>query len=819
MASTADGASSLFARVGSVVKGMGARAAGRWLRTVIIAGTVLVLIGVTVGGWAYLASVALTTGEPQIEDAMEALDKGDIDEARSIVSHLLTSGRVPRSEYGGPLFILGAVKVHEAAQQAVPTRRQVEFMIASRYLAEARAYGLPPVREAKGYYFLGQSLIESGQFEEGVLVLNELVGDSRFKDRTITFEAQWLLVEACLLMPHPREEEALRHNDSLIAHKSLSEKERVVAHLQRAECFSRLERFEEARQVLDKIPAGDANAGQIAFMQGKVTLDEIEANLRKLSLADGAEATKEMTRPSNAAIANLDRAGELSPKSTQLASMISYQKGRAFLLQGETDQSLRQFQRTRQYYADSYEGLAASLGEAKSFRLKGEYEDAILAYRRTLEAFAAIPVYRSPVLPVERFREELMVTNNELLEKERFGEALALAEHLTPLFTQAEKLEIRSQAFERWGTHLMRLGAVEDSRDSQLNLRTGRKNLRAAGLAFEQLAEKRFASKDYASDLWRASEDYFQGQCYSRAVQAITKYLQYEPELRNAQALLLLGQSQLAMGKLQECVGAFEECIEFHPLDPATSRARIDCAKAYLNLGNVDRAEALLRENIAGSMLKPMSPEWRDSLFELGMLLQAKEEFEEAIISLEDAVERYPEDPRILMAQYLIGECYRRQAQVLMEETRNSHLGIESQKAQQQAALQLNAALRQFEFVQKKITLQSHDIDSDPLLSAMVRNCYMLQGAVLFDLGRYKDAIEAYSSVSSHYSNDPFVLETFVQIANCWRRLNRPDNARGTLQQAQIVLEKLPADADFSRTTVLSREEWRMLLTNMSRWQ
>ena len=79
-------------------------------------------------------------------------------------------------------------------------------------------------------------------------------------------------------------------------------------------------------------------------------------------------------------------------------------------------------------------------------------------------------------------------------------------------------------------------------------------------------------------------------------------------------------------------------------------------------------------------------------------------------------------------------------------------------------------------------------------MGTMLRNCYMLEGTVLFDLGRYKEAIEAYSNVSSLYPDEPFVLETFVQIANCWRRLDRHDNARGAVQQAQIALDRLPAE-------------------------
>src|SRR5262245_15935711 len=89
-------------------------ATGHWLRGVIVAGTILTLIGVTIGGWAYLASVALRAGELKIDSALEAYDKGNYEEARSLVTRMLTNGRLPRSEYGGPLFVLGAVKTNDA---------------------------------------------------------------------------------------------------------------------------------------------------------------------------------------------------------------------------------------------------------------------------------------------------------------------------------------------------------------------------------------------------------------------------------------------------------------------------------------------------------------------------------------------------------------------------------------------------------------------------------------------------------------------------------------------------------------------------------
>jgi tetratricopeptide (TPR) repeat protein len=130
----------------------------------------------------------------------------------------------------------------------------------------------------------------------------------------------------------------------------------------------------------------------------------------------------------------------------------------------------------------------------------------------------------------------------------------------------------------------------------------------------------------------------------------------------------------------------------------------------------------------------------------------------------------------------------------------------------------LNTALKHFEEVKVSITFKTHDIRSDPLLGTMLRNCYMLEGTVLFDLEKYKEAIEAFSNVASLYPDDPFVLETFVQIANCWRRRGRLDNARGAVQQAQLALDRLPPNVDCTSTTALNRDEWRLLLAEMSKW-
>ncbi|HVT28426.1 MAG TPA: tetratricopeptide repeat protein [Lacipirellulaceae bacterium] len=789
---------------------------GHWLRSVVVAVSLLSLIGVTIGGWAYLASVAIRAGGPNVDAAMKEFDEGRYEEARASVGRMLTDGRLSRSDYGGPLLVLGAIKTKDAESQQTAERRRVEYLIASRYLTEARAYGMPENREDCGEFLLGKSLIESGQPDEGIRVLNELTSHD-IADSALAIEAQQLLFDTCLLMPRPRLEDALRHNDLLLANKKLSDAQRADALLDRAECLSRLGRFEESRKAVASVPVAAGRAALVALVAGRVLLDEVEASLQKLSPPDRPKALGQYAGKLATAIHDLQKASTLDERKKQLADRSSYQLARALQLRGSTEEALKQYARTRQLYGDTYEGLAASLGEADLLCQKGEYDAALVGYRRVLEAYAAIPIYRSHVLPVAQLRDRMMAALADLQKHQQFKSALELIERIPPLFSRAEQLELRGTALEQWGNYLLSK-VPDDTLGPDSNRTAGLERFRAAGVAFEDLAQSQFATKTYTDDLWRGAQDYNRGQCFSRTVRLLNEYLQYEPQLRNAQALLLLGQAHLALGHLPQSIDAFEECIEFHPQDGATFQARIDCAKAYWQQAKTARAEQLLRFNIAGSTLKPASPEWKDSLFELGMLLHDEGKHEEAIATLEDAVERYPDDPQRLLAQYLTGESYRRWAKKQLADSKQATTPSEHDKMLHEAVKRLNIALNRFDEVQRTITLKAHDIHSDPLMGTMLRNCYMLEGSVLFDLGRYKEAIEAYSNVSSLYPEEPFVLETFVQIANCWRRLDKHDNARGAVQQAQIVLDRLPKDADFASTTSLNREEWRMLLANMSKW-
>ena len=94
----------------------------------------------------------------------------------------------------------------------------------------------------------------------------------------------------------------------------------------------------------------------------------------------------------------------------------------------------------------------------------------------------------------------------------------------------------------------------------------------------------------------------------------------------------------------------------------------------------------------------------------------------------------------------------------------------------------------------------------------ILRNCYFARADALYDMQRYEEAIQAYSNATNRYQQEPESLEAYVQIANCHRQRSRPAEARGTLEQAKVILQRIRPDADFQQTTRYNRDEWGKIL-------
>lgn len=782
------------------------------LRAAGVSVGLLALVVATVATWLYLAALTVSSGTPTLEQALAAYDAGEHDEARLQVVRMTEDGDLMPDQYGGPLFVLGAVKAAEAEQQWSPLLRQSQYMIAAKYLQEAKTAGFPAGREHEGSSLLGRALIESGNNQAGLEVLENALQI----EGADTSDLHRTLASAYMLADPPNYQKSLDHLDRALEDVNLTGEERVGALLDRVNALAKLARFNEARATLQAIPDGDITPSQMTIAAGRIDIDELQRQLGKYL---GVET--QPTQLVDAVRTTIDKLRRISPADPSAAEAM-YLAGVAYGLIGDTNHAIRQFERVRKLFTASSAGIAASVMEGDLYReQKRDHMQALTAYRRSLSVLDAPSAYRNQYLPLPELRQRMLAAHADFLSRDDFTAAMTLVEQLETLLGRTRQSELAAVTNSDWGYHLLQQALEGRGNPAKLR-RQGRRRLREAGVGYEQLSKRQFATPEYSDAVWISAECYLHGQSYSSAVRMLNKYLRNEPVQRNAQALLRLGEAHMALGQTSDGIFALEECIELHPQDAAVFRARLDCAKAYCDRGKTREAEQLLLANLHSSGLTPQSEEWRDSLFELGRLLHDEGSFEEAIDRLAEAVERDIESSKARLANYLIAESYRQAAEKPLAELDQAKTANERESSTREVQRYLNKALHHYE--QVRIEIANSSVIS-PLDRAMLRNCYMFRGSALFNLGRversperFKAAIDEFSNVSTLYQNEPFVLETFVQIANCQRRLQEPVKARLNIDQALQLLAQLPADADFLASTNFTRSQWELMLTEMRKW-
>ena len=427
----------------------------------------------------------------------------------------------------------------------------------------------------------------------------------------------WPRATRCCLSPNTNPRcirSDLRFQDS-----ELTPDQQIAALLLKANILARMRRFSEAEQTLASLPPAAQRKPPVQVTHAQILLDGVAAALDRLPLRPDGTLPPELKGQVDQAIALLRELQAPDQQSSEVARRALYLLGRGAELQGDEPQALKLFTRVHQQFGDAPEGLAAKLSEADILRRDGDDRTALVLYRQVLQSGLDPRSYRSNLLPIDEIRNRMLEAVAAFSRDGLFDHVIALLDGFLPLFSRPQQLSCAAKrvvngASVSCGRRPTRVRTANALRHSAL------RHLREAGVAFEQLAALRFATSNYPGDLWDGADCFYLGHSYTNAARLLDVYLKNEPERRNAQALLRLGQVDLALGRVDDCIAALEECIELYDRDNATYQARIDCAKAYWYRGDVAEAERLLRVNLTGSPLDPKSPEWKDSLFALGLL-------------------------------------------------------------------------------------------------------------------------------------------------------------------------------------------------------
>ncbi|MBL9162603.1 MAG: tetratricopeptide repeat protein [Planctomycetaceae bacterium] len=773
------------------------------LRMAVAGLTVLLLLGGSVATFSLAQQWAEEVVERDyVQLALQALDDENYNDAKSLIGQMQQQPASPR-QLSSALFVLGVVKAHDADAEASQSRRRAMHEVASRYLQRALKLELDESRRGQANFLLGRSMVRSGQTQEAIRVLEESLNDPTQPQA----EIHSMLVAAHLDGREPDLKSALRHNDFVLADSALDDGKRQQATIVSAEALMKLGRRSAARELLENLRADGVEEAYRVLTLGRINLEEAE----KLPV-ESNERAELLQRAQK----QLQGVAQLDPTHGRPTRQAALWIAKYFELSGNHEAAASEYDKVAKTYPDTAAGLTAALAAADYHRRNGQLERALVDYKRVLAAIESPENYDDSLLPLEDLRERMRGAYEQCLEQQLFPEALTLVDLFRSVFGEAQTTEMRAKTHQRWGEQRLKQADAERFRTEAMR-QEARTQLREAGRAYEALARLRFATRQFVEDLWNAAECYFIGQSYTQAARLYDEYLHNESRRRNPLALLRLGQSELAARRFDQAIEALSECVEMYPLDPVAYQARLEAARAYEQLDKPKEAEQLLLTNLVEDVLTPTSPEWRDSLFELGNLLYREGRYDEAIKRLDEAVKRYPEGRETLLARYTIGRSYHAAAAEPAKRFAESKTENERQSAKAQMTELLIKAHENYQGVQRALTLGSGDPD-DQLQQTLLRNCYMLQGSALFELRRFDEALKAYGNVITSYQNDPIALESFVQAAACWRRLDQPVKARVTLDQAKLVLKEMPPETDFRTATNFTRQQWEYLLNQMSAW-
>jgi tetratricopeptide (TPR) repeat protein len=828
----------------------------------LLAGACALGVAGVVGLWLLTAGPAYPD-DATLDLAMQALDGGDYEQARQMAEALRDGRLSPNDPLGAPAFLLGAAAAYEA-EDAWPADKEPLYLVAARYLEEARDLGFPPGRQGEGLYLLGRSLYLTGQMAASRLVLRQAL-EANPDERT---EIHRLLAAAYLEDANPKLLEALEHNAICLADHTLPDEARHQGLIQRAEILLRLGKNADCLETLDQIPPEAERHVEAIVLRGRVLLHEARAlNSAADGDADAAadadadaaadgdadagahahdHATKADEPPAVAddrarnvprairpphdahprrdlvrqkyheAIETLRLAQGRDTLAVRASRKAMYLIGLCYLELGDARAALTQFARTRRKYVDTPEATAAGFQIAELSRRLGRDQEALAAYREALSMIDDVRQYSNPWISLDELRARLLQAYEHYRDAERFEICLQLTRLLYPVFSRARSAELTADTYRLWGrSRLDRAGDLPLSRAEPLR-REGRAQLRRAGRTFGRLAEYRVATRHHSDDLWDSAQCYLEGHGFQDAAEALQAYLKSRPGRGHPRALLNLGEALLAVGRIEEAIVALEECVEFHPRDAASFRARLVASRAYQEKGDLDKAQALLEKNLSGEFLTPDSREWRDSLFSLGELLHRTGRHDHAIPRLEEAVARYPDSPQTIEARYLIADSYRRRAQRTGAKLSEDLIESVRLALREQIAESLRAALGQYEQAREALGHREKTTELSREEASLLRNCSFSIAGVLFDLGRYEESIEAYTLTAGRYPNAPEVLEAYVRIARAYHQLDKPELARKTAEQAKVVLQRIGNEADFERTTIYGPDEWLRVLDSLA---
>ncbi|WP_254512045.1 tetratricopeptide repeat protein [Anatilimnocola floriformis] len=761
------------------------------------------------------------------------LDDHEYATAREQATKLRAEKDLDESLQAACLYVLGSIVASEAEESTQPTNRRLLNLIAARYLDQSRQIAFPKGREPQGLLTLGRCFYRAGRFAQAVPILN----DALAKNPDSAIEIEQELTDCYLKTTPPQPKQALVHNARLLQLPNLSPREKDAANLLAANIYFTANDLASCEQALRQIVDTSSAFPEAQALAARVQLQRLPKP------QPGQKLTAAEQQPLQTLLAELLPYAERKGLEPAVAAQLNLLLAECHERLGQTREATALFAKLRKAHHGSPEAVAATFFEADWLANGGQVEESLRLYRRGLQEAGPAEAYDNRWLGKTEMQNRLGVTIRRYQDLKSFAEALELAEAAAAIIPVAQTLQWRADIERNWSADFVAQIAGR-SRTEQVQLQhQARAHLREAANYDRELAKERIATRFYPDDLLRAASTFLQGHGYQQAEETFREFLRQQTRSGQPEALVGLGQALVALGRTSEAMPVLTQVQQLYEKHPASFQSRLYAATALQEKGDLVAAREMLSTNLFGSALTPQSAEWRDSLFLLGRIQfqqgiehdarsrnvppQETEEkraseglremelaaahFEEAVKTLTEASQRFPNAQQTIIANYEVAEAYRRAARFPRHRLDIVTIDSTRQALNRQLQNDLTSAVSEYTRLIEKLADDKESQRASVDLK-ILRNCYFNRADALFDLGRLEEAIQAYSAATNRYQHEPEALEAYVQIATCYRRLQRYSEARGTLQQARVVLERIKPDANFAATTRFDRQQWSQLL-------
>ncbi len=724
---------------------------------------------------------------------------------------------------GAAEYILGLVSFRDG-REAEESKREERFAAAAEYLKDAERLTLNSQYRAEWAYALGGSLHALGSPIEARPYIEEALESSPERTQELTGKLIEIYLELKIPSLLPK---ALLLAENLL--KTLDEQKAGqqdihLAMLLKAQVLVALDRTADAHAAL---PDVDAN------QEANLDVQIIQAQTRMALNTPGDHLNARETLSGLLSFRGLSKAQ---------ARQTHYLLGVCEESLGDLDRAISQYERTTARYPKSQEGVAASLKQARLLQQAGRDEEALIAYEKALTSISDPQTYHNRWLSIDQFRSQILLACNEWAQRHDYPNAINLSKLMPPLFTGIQAAELEARAYEKWAEAYEAQNASMLIKDPKNYKRQVRDRWNASGDAYAVLADLLNSSSKYSEVLWKSVEHYLKGYRFRKAQAQLHKFLATGPDERLPLASVHLAYTLLNADKTQEALELLDDTIRSHPKDPAAFRASYLKGITQLERNDMDNAQSAWREILDSGALSPVAKEWQDSLFALGSTLYHMtsaqiadnsnleqkltktadqleplktktesnlEDWDESIAKLSEYVRRYPGEYRHFESQYLLSRAYQKSANEYQAKLENAQIANEKQELAKEYHQRLRIAMQILTDLRAQLMREEEVSGLDPFQARLLQNTFFDLGDIAFAMHEYDEALLVYSSAINRYPNHVRILFSYLQMAQCYQQLNKPDEARSTLKQAQILSERME-DATFlsASTSHKTREEW-----------